>query len=71
MIEAAAPSTEEAALVHREGARPAGGTHDRITADRAQRFRGAKHRPCQVRRGPCAAEDIIEAGIIHLDRCTG
>src|SRR5215211_969230 len=48
MIEAGAPSTEEAALVHREGARPTGGSNDRITGDRAQRCEGAKHRPCQV-----------------------
>jgi hypothetical protein len=37
MMEAGAPSTEEATLVHREGARPTEGSHDRITDDRAQR----------------------------------
>jgi hypothetical protein len=66
MIEAGAPSTEEAMLVHREGARPTGGSHDRITDDRAQRSEGAEHRPCQLRREPSAAKDSIVAGIIHL-----
>jgi hypothetical protein len=49
MIEAGAPSTEEATLVHREGTRPTGDSHDRITDDRAQRGerRGRKGRPRQ------------------------
>jgi hypothetical protein len=57
LIEAGAPSAEEAT--------PPGVVMIASQAI-AQRCEGAKHRPCQVRREPSAAQDIIEAGIIHL-----
>src|SRR5215203_2770244 len=47
MIEAGAPSTEEATLAHRVGARPTGDRYVRTTDDAAQRFRGAMRRPRQ------------------------
>ena len=47
MIEADAPSTEEATLVHRGGARPTGDSHGLTTRGPAQRGEGAKHRPRQ------------------------
>ena len=42
MIEADAPSTEEATLAHRVGARPTGGSHGRTTGDHTQRCKDAK-----------------------------
>ena len=42
MIEADAPSTEEATLVHRGGARPTGDSHALTTRGPAQRGEGAK-----------------------------
>jgi hypothetical protein len=45
---------------------PPGDSHTRTTRGPAQRGEGAKRRPRQVRRGPSAAQDSIEAGIIHL-----
>ena len=47
MIEADAPSTEEATLVHRGGARPTGDSHVRTTRGPAQRGEGAMRRPRQ------------------------
>jgi hypothetical protein len=41
MIEADAPSTEEATLAHRVGARPTGGSHGLTTDDPAQHGEGA------------------------------
>jgi len=66
MIEAGAPSTEEATLAHRVGARPTGDRYVRTTDDPAQRLKDAKQRPRQVRRGPSAAEGRIEAGVLHI-----
>jgi hypothetical protein len=61
MIEAGAPSTEEATLLHREGTRPTGDSHDRITDDRAQRGEGAKEGRAKGR-SKSAAEASIMAG---------
>src|SRR5215210_8859672 len=45
---------------------PAGGSHGRTTEAPAQRSKGAKRRP-RCRMGPpSAAEDSIEAGLLHL-----
>jgi hypothetical protein len=45
LIEAGAPSTEEATLAHRVGARPTGDSHGRTTRGPTQRGEGAKQRP--------------------------
>src|SRR5687768_2614902 len=66
MIEAGAPSTGELSQCSWRCARPTGDSHTRTTRELTQRFKGAKHRPRQVRRGPSAAEDSIEAGVLHL-----
>jgi hypothetical protein len=47
MIEAGAPSTEEATLVHRGGARPTGDSHGRTTRGPTQRFKDANQKPRQ------------------------
>jgi hypothetical protein len=68
MREAGAPSTEEVVAVHRDCARPTGGSHVRTTESPVQRGEGAKRRP-RCRMGPpSAAEDSIEAGILNLER---
>jgi hypothetical protein len=45
MIEAGAPNTEEATLVHREGARPTGGSRGRTARGPAHRGEDAKRKP--------------------------
>jgi hypothetical protein len=61
MREADAPSTEEATLAHRVGARPTGGSHGLTTDALAQRSKGAKLRAAPDR-SKGAARGIIKAG---------
>ena len=51
MREADAPSTEEATLAHRVGARPTGGSHTRTTRGPAQRRGGRKAKAALSNRG--------------------
>jgi hypothetical protein len=62
MREADAPSTEEATLAHRVGARPTGDRYVRTTDAPAQRIKGAKLKAAPDR-SKGAARGIIEAGI--------
>jgi len=69
MIEAGGPSTGsygKSNMLASWCARPTGGSHGRTIGDLTQRFKGAKRRAAP-RRGPkSAAEDSIEAGVLHL-----
>ena len=66
MIEAGAPSTGSFVTELSGVCPPAGGSHGRTTEAPAQRSKGAKRRP-RCRMGPpSAAEDSIEAGLLHL-----
>jgi hypothetical protein len=61
MIEADAPSTEEATLAHRVGARPTGDSHGRTTRGPAQRGEGLGHRGGVERRaGGWSSDPMIE-----------
>jgi hypothetical protein len=69
MIEADAPSTEEAALAHRVGARPTGDSHGRTTRGPAQRGEGLGHRGGVERRaGGWSSDPMIEADV-RARRC--
>src|SRR5215203_6697287 len=59
MIEAGAPSTEEATLAHRVGARPTGDRYVRTTDAPAQRIKGAKLKAAPAR-SKGAARGIIK-----------
>jgi hypothetical protein len=61
MREAGAPSTEEATLVHRGGARPTGDSHALTTRGPAQRGEGAKEGRA-TGRSKSAAKDSTKAG---------
>jgi hypothetical protein len=62
MREADAPSTEEATLAHRVGARPTGGSHGLTTDAPAQRSKGAKLKAARKEEEKSAAKGSIKAG---------
>src|SRR5215203_5469901 len=69
MIEAGAPSTEEATLAHRVGARPTGDSHVLTTRGPAQRGEGLGHRGGVERRaGRWSSDPMIEADV-RARRC--
>jgi hypothetical protein len=55
MIDAGAPSTEEATLAHRVGARPTGDSHGLTTDDPVQHGEGAKRKAALQEDGGGAA----------------